>query len=62
MGKTQLAIAAAQTGIHSNIKAGEVVSGSPAMPNRLFIKVAAIYKRLPEIYDVFKNLQKQKQE
>ena len=52
------AIASAQTGIHNNIKAGETVSGSPAVPNKLYLKVSAIYKKLPEIYKVVKQLQK----
>ena len=52
------AIASAQTGIHSNVKAGETVSGSPAVPNRLYLKVSAIYKKLPDIYKAFKQLPK----
>ena len=52
------AIASAQTGIHSNVKAGETVSGSPAVPNRLYLKVSAIYKKLPDIYKAFKKLPK----
>jgi UDP-3-O-[3-hydroxymyristoyl] glucosamine N-acyltransferase len=52
------AIASAQTGIHNDIKPGEAVSGSPSVPNKLYLKVSAIYKRLPEIYQVFKQIQK----
>lgn len=51
-------IASAQTGIHNDIAAGEVVSGSPAMPHSLFLKVATIYKRLPEMYQTVKKLSK----
>jgi UDP-3-O-[3-hydroxymyristoyl] glucosamine N-acyltransferase len=50
------AIASAQTGIHSNVKPGETVSGSPAVPNKLYLKVSAIYKKLPEIYQAVKKL------
>ncbi len=53
------AIASAQTGIHNDIAPGEVVSGSPSVPNKLYLKVSAIYKRLPEMYQAFKQLQKQ---
>ena len=53
------AIASAQTGIHSNVKAGETVSGSPAVSNKLYLKVSAIYKKLPEMYKAIKQLQKQ---
>lgn len=51
------AIATAQAGIHSNINDGEIVSGTPAMPHRYFLKVATIYKRLPELYQMIKQLQ-----
>ena len=52
------AIASAQTGIHSNVAPGEVVSGSPAVSNSLYLKVSAIYKRLPEMYKTIKKLKK----
>ena len=52
------AIASAQAGIHNDIGAGEVVSGSPAIPHKLFLKAAAAYKRLPEIYQAVKQLKK----
>ncbi|MGK7931395.1 MAG: UDP-3-O-(3-hydroxymyristoyl)glucosamine N-acyltransferase [Microcystaceae cyanobacterium] len=51
-------IASAQTGIHNDVAAGEVVSGSPSMPHSLFLKVSAVYKRLPEIYKTMKKLSK----
>jgi UDP-3-O-[3-hydroxymyristoyl] glucosamine N-acyltransferase len=53
------AIASAQTGIHNDIQPGEIVSGSPSIPHKLYLKVSAIYKRLPEMYQTFKQLQKQ---
>ncbi|MEM8778527.1 MAG: UDP-3-O-(3-hydroxymyristoyl)glucosamine N-acyltransferase [Cyanobacteria bacterium P01_G01_bin.49] len=52
------AIATAQTGIPNDIAAGEIVSSSPAVPNKLYLKVSAIYKRLPEMYQTLKRLQK----
>lgn len=52
------AIASAQTGIHNDVKMGETVSGSPAVNNKLYLKVSAIYKKLPEIYKIVKELQK----
>jgi UDP-3-O-[3-hydroxymyristoyl] glucosamine N-acyltransferase len=52
------AIASAQTGIHGKVGAGEVVCGSPFMPHKVYLKASAIYKRLPEIYDVIKALKK----
>ena len=50
------AIATAQTGINSHVTPGAIVSGSPAMPNKLYLKVSAISKRLPEIYTLIKEL------
>ena len=50
------AIASAQTGIHGEVAPGEVVSGSPHVPNRLYLKASAIYKRLPELYQTVKQL------
>lgn len=50
------AIATAQTGIHRDVPAGEIVSGYPAIPNKLWLKVSAIYNRLPDIYQTFKKL------
>jgi UDP-3-O-[3-hydroxymyristoyl] glucosamine N-acyltransferase len=52
------AIATAQTGIHHDIKAGEIVSSSPAIPNKLYLKISAITKKLPEMYQVFKQITK----
>ncbi|NES99869.1 MAG: UDP-3-O-(3-hydroxymyristoyl)glucosamine N-acyltransferase [Sphaerospermopsis sp. SIO1G2] len=52
------AIASAQAGVHSNISPGEIVSGSPALPHKLYLKVSAIYSRLPDIYQSIKELKR----
>ncbi|MEB3339789.1 UDP-3-O-(3-hydroxymyristoyl)glucosamine N-acyltransferase [Okeania sp.] len=52
------AIATAQAGVHNDIAAGEIVSSSPAVPNKIYLKASAIYKRLPEIYQSVKQMQK----
>jgi UDP-3-O-[3-hydroxymyristoyl] glucosamine N-acyltransferase len=52
------AIASAKAGIHSDVAPGEIVSGTPAIPHKLFVKVAAVYNRLPEMYQTLKQLQK----
>ena len=54
------AIASAKSGIHNDVEPGTIVSGIPAVPHKLFLKVSAIYQRLPEMYQTFKQLQKQK--
>ncbi|MBK1988661.1 UDP-3-O-(3-hydroxymyristoyl)glucosamine N-acyltransferase [Sphaerospermopsis aphanizomenoides BCCUSP55] len=53
------AIASAQAGIHNNVAPGEIVSGSPAIPHKLYLKVSAVYSRLPDIYQSLKELKRQ---
>ncbi|MCG6137754.1 MAG: UDP-3-O-(3-hydroxymyristoyl)glucosamine N-acyltransferase [Nostoc sp. LLA-1] len=53
------AIASARAGIHSDVAPGEIVSGMPAIPHKLYLKISAIYNRLPEMYLSFKELQRQ---
>ncbi len=52
------AIATAKTGIHHDVEPGAIVSGNPAVPNQLYLKASAIYKRLPEMYQSLKQLQR----
>lgn len=51
-------VASAKAGIHNDIKAGEIVSGYPAMPHKAFLRTAAVYTRLPEIYQQLKQLKR----
>ena len=52
------AIASSKTGIHRNVEPGEIVSGYPAVSHKLWLKTAAIVNRLPEIYQFFKQSQR----
>ena len=52
------AIASAQSGIHNDVAPGEIVSSSPAVPHKIYLKASAIYKRLPEMYQTVKELKK----
>lgn len=52
------AIASAKSGIHSDVPAGAIVSGYPAIPNKLWLKTVAITNRLPELYHSLKQLQR----
>ena len=52
------AIASSQAGVHHDVPPGEIVSDYPAIPHKLFLKSSAIYKRLPEMYEYFKQLQR----
>lgn len=52
------AIASSKSGIHGEIPAGGVVSGYPAIPNRLWLRCAAAFNRLPEMARTLKRLQR----
>ena len=43
------AIATAQTGIPSDVEPGKIVSGYPAIDNKLWLRCAAVFSRLPEL-------------
>lgn len=51
-------IATGQTGITGNVASGEMVSGMPHIPSRLYRKLFVMYKRLPEMYQMYKELKK----
>ncbi len=53
------AIVSAQAGVQSDVAPGEIVSGTPAMPHKTYLKVSAVFRRLPEIYQSIKQLQRQ---
>lgn len=53
------AIATAKAGIHNNVLAGEIVSGMPAIPHKLYLRASALFKRLPEMSKTLKALKKQ---
>lgn len=50
------AIITAQSGMHLDIPAGTVWSGSPVMENKLYLKVIAALKRLPEMQKKVRRL------
>ncbi len=52
---------AAQAGIHHNVKDGEILCGSPAIPIKTFFKSATIFSRLPELRQKIKQLEKKLQ-
>ncbi len=55
------AIATGQTGITGNVSAGQMVSGMPHIPSKLYRKLFVIYKKLPEIYQMYKDFKQNKQ-
>ena len=54
-------IATGQTGITSNVASGEMVSGMPHISSKLYRRLFVMYKRLPEMYQMYKELKKQRQ-
>ncbi|MEB3270758.1 MAG: UDP-3-O-(3-hydroxymyristoyl)glucosamine N-acyltransferase [Synechococcus sp.] len=52
------AIASSKSGIHGEVAAGEVVSGYPAIPNRLWLRCSAAFNRLPEMARSLRQLQR----
>jgi UDP-3-O-[3-hydroxymyristoyl] glucosamine N-acyltransferase len=55
-------VATAQTGIPNSIEAGQIVSGYPAIENKLWLKSSAVFKRLPELLKRIEALEKKKNE
>ena len=53
-------IASSKSGIISNIEAGNVVSGFPAIPNKLWLRCSANFKKLPEIAKAIRELNRRK--
>jgi UDP-3-O-[3-hydroxymyristoyl] glucosamine N-acyltransferase len=51
-------VATAQSGIPNSIEADKVVSGYPAIENKLWLKCSAIFKRLPELLKRLEALEK----
>jgi UDP-3-O-[3-hydroxymyristoyl] glucosamine N-acyltransferase len=51
-------IASSKSGIHGEVAAGEVVSGYPAIPNRLWLRCSAAFNKLPELAKAIRSLEK----
>jgi UDP-3-O-[3-hydroxymyristoyl] glucosamine N-acyltransferase len=52
-------IASSKTGINSVIKDDVVVSGTPAVDHRTYLKICAIYSKIPTLYQDVRKLKKQ---
>jgi UDP-3-O-[3-hydroxymyristoyl] glucosamine N-acyltransferase len=50
------AVITAQCGVHTDVPAGAVRSGSPMMDNKLYLRVSAALKHLPEIEKTLRQL------
>lgn len=51
-------IASSKSGVHGEVAAGEVVSGYPAIPNRLWLRCSAAFNKLPELARSLRQLEK----
>jgi len=51
-------IASSKCGIHSDVNDGEVISGFPAIPNKLWLKSSSIFKKLPDFAKKLRQLDK----
>jgi UDP-3-O-[3-hydroxymyristoyl] glucosamine N-acyltransferase len=49
---------AAQSGVPGNVPAGQVLSGSPAIPHREWLKASTVFARLPELRKTVAGLEK----
>lgn len=49
---------AAQSGVPGNVPAGQVLSGSPAIPHREWLKCSTLFGRLPEMRKTIADLEK----
>ena len=51
-------IASSKSGIHKDVAAGEVVSGYPAISNRLWLRCSATFNKLPEMAKTLRELKR----
>ncbi|MBW4699652.1 MAG: UDP-3-O-(3-hydroxymyristoyl)glucosamine N-acyltransferase [Aphanocapsa lilacina HA4352-LM1] len=51
-------VVSAQSGIPSDVEPGTVVSGSPALPHALWLRTSALIRRLPELFQNLRDLQR----
>ncbi len=47
-----------QSGIHKSIPAGQVVTGSPALPHKVWLRAATLSGKLPEMNDRLRSVEK----
>ena len=52
------AIASSKSGIHGEVAPGEVVSGYPAISNRLWLRCSAAFSKLPEMAKTLRELKR----
>lgn len=53
------AVVSSKAGVHTDVAPGQVVSGFPVLPNRLWLRASTLFARLPELSRSLKRLQQQ---
>ena len=51
-------IASSKCGIHADVNDGEVISGFPAIPNKLWLRSSTLFKKLPDLAKKLRQLDK----
>ena len=51
-------IASSKCGIHADVDDGEVISGFPAIPNKLWLRSSSLFKKLPDLAKKLRQLDK----
>ena len=51
-------VATGQTGIPRSVEAGKIISGSPSIDNKIWLKSTAIFAKLPELQKTIRNLER----
>ncbi len=49
-------VVSSQSGVPNDVEANKTISGYPAIDNALWLKCAAIFSRLPEIYETYRKV------
>jgi len=49
---------AGQAGVAKSVDSGEVVSGTPAIPHRLWLRVQSIIPKLPKLKNEIRTIEK----
>jgi UDP-3-O-[3-hydroxymyristoyl] glucosamine N-acyltransferase len=52
------AMVAAQSGVHGNLQQGAIVSGSPAIPHKDWLKASTLFARLPKLHQELREIKK----
>jgi UDP-3-O-[3-hydroxymyristoyl] glucosamine N-acyltransferase len=52
------AMVAAQSGVHGNLQQGAIVSGSPAIPHKEWLKASTLFARLPKLNQELRKIKK----